>query len=374
MMLIDATPLQSEHRLRGVGAYLRQLILAIEALGEVRPEYLVSTIGLEHVEGILPKDRLSKRYRPHQPAQVYWLYNELFLRRALYQLKPKVFFAADFNGLVVNPFGWTVAVLYDLTAIKLQAGARMNPSLLLSELRWRVYYHKKLRRADRIVAISHSAKRDAVELLGIPESTIQVIHLGIDHHHFTPSMGKGRYAKHGPYFVNIGGRNDNKNQARLLEAFARVAKNDPNVQLFFAGPWHDSDLAWLRASRDRLGLGERVRHLGYVSEDDLPSLYGNALAFVFPSLEEGFGLPVLEAMASGTPVITSNRSSLPEVAGEAALLVDPLSVAALAEAMRVVLDQADQRQAYREKGVRWAANFTWQKTAQETLKALGEAA
>jgi glycosyltransferase involved in cell wall biosynthesis len=244
---------------------------------------------------------------------------------------------------------------------------------MLWDLRWRVYY-QKLKRSDRIIAISSSAKRDAMELLNIPEERIRVIYHGVDHAHFKPSTSCRPYAKYGPYFVNIGGRSDNKNQARILEAFAQLARDYPEVQLYFAGPWLDSDLAWLRTSCAKLGLGERVKHLGYVPYEDLPSLYGNALAFVFPSLEEGFGLPVLEAMASGAPVITSNRSSLPEVAGEAALLVDPHSASALAEAMRLLLDQPEERQVYREKGVSWAAHFTWQRTARETLKALEDVA
>ena len=113
-----------------------------------------------------------------------------------------------------------------------------------------------------------------------------------------------------------------------------------------------------------------MKHLGYVADQNLSSLYRNALAFVFPSLEEGFGLPVLEAMACGTPVITSNRSSLPEVAGEAALLVDPLSTHALASALSRLLASPDERARLRRLGLERAAQFTWRKTVQETLRHL----
>ncbi len=372
MILIDATALQSEHRLRGVGAYLRYLIAAIERLGEERPHYLVSTVGRSLVDGFLPPERTHAVFRPHKPAQVYWMYNELALRWGLARTRPSVYLAPDFNGLVRMPRTKTVAVLHDLTEAKLSAGRATgvsSPSLMLSDLRWRAYY-AKLRRAHAVIAISQSAKDDAVRLLGIAPETIHVVHHGVDHERFRPSVGKGAYAGRTPYFVHIGGRNENKNQGRLFEAFARIAPEHPEVQLYFAGPWSQADRDWLERARVRLGLGSRVRHLGYVPDDDLPSLYGNAVAFVFPSLEEGFGLPVLEAMACGAPVITSNRSSLPEVAGDAAILVDPLDVVGLSNVMCELLLRSSFRELLRERGAEHVKVFRWERTATDTLRAL----
>lgn len=365
MILIDATPLQSEHRLRGVGAYLRQLIVALEDVGELKPHYLVSTVGLKHAEFLPPEQRVPV-FRGHRPAQVYWLYNELAFGYALRKERPAVFFAPDFNGLVSNPYGKTVAVLHDLTALKLAAQRSLSPSQLLSDLRWRAYLGK-LKRADRILAVSENAKRDAVALLGIDSEKIGVVHHGLDHSRFKPSRGCGRFAAAGPYLVHLGGRNDNKNQTRILAAFARIAASHPALQLFFAGPWRGADHAWLEERTAHFGLQGRVRHLGYTPETDLPSLYGNAAAFVFPSLEEGFGLPVLEAMACGAPVITSDCSALPEVAGGAALLVDPYSVEALGAALTRLLENPAYQEILRAQGFRRAAHFTWQRTAQGTL-------
>ena len=368
MILFDATPLQSEHRLRGVGAYLSELIGAVERSEGEKPHYLVSTLGEEHIRS-LPRARLLRTPRGHKPAQVYWFYSELAFRPPLWRHRPEVFLATDFNGLVFNPYGKTVAVHYDLSAFKIAGDVPKTLSSRLSDLRWRAYAHK-LRRVDGIITISQSAKNDAVSLLGIPDEKIRVIHLGVNHTRFQPRTGVGRFAKSPPYIVNIGARNANKNQARLVAAFARVAAQSPELQLFFAGPWHPADHAWLEAEAERLGVRGRVRHLGYVPDDDLPSLYGNAVAFVFPSLEEGFGLPVLEAMACGGPVVTSSRSSLPEVAGEAALLVDPYSTNDISDAIARLLAEPDLRERLRRCGFARAAQFTWEKTAWETLSYL----
>jgi glycosyltransferase involved in cell wall biosynthesis len=376
-ILIDATPLQSEHRLRGVGAYLRNLIRTIEHEGEARPWYVASTVGRELVRDLLPPERTVFVPRPHAPAQVYWAYNELALRAALRRARPAAFLATDFNGLVRNPYGTTVAVLHDLTALKLlrasEAPRPTDLSTRLSDLRWRVY-ERKLRRADRIIAISHSAKRDAVALLGIPEERIAVVHLAVDHERFKPSRGVGPFAGSPPYLLHLGARNENKNQARIVEAFARIAPEHPKLELWFAGPWREGDLAWLAHENERWGLGGRAKHIGYVPDDDLPSLYGNAAVFVFPSLEEGFGLPVLEAMACGAPVITSDRSALVEVAADAALLVDPLQIAVLTEAMCNMLGRRNHRDELEVRGFAHAQRLTWSRTTRGTLATLGASA
>ncbi|AEB12398.1 glycosyltransferase family 4 protein [Marinithermus hydrothermalis] len=373
-LAIDVTPLQSEHRWRGVGVYVRELVSWIEREAPLKPVYLASTVARDALEGLVPPERTVYLYRPHRPAQVYWVYNEAFLRQGLRKTRPKVFFAPDFNGLVLNPHGKTVAALHDLSALKLarENGHRPFPPSLsegLSALRWRVYY-RKLARVDHIIARSETVKADAMQLLGIPPEKLSVVCQGLNRALFTPSTGKGPYATHPPYFVHLGGRNANKNQARILEAFARIALEFPEVHLYFAGPWNPSDLRWLEAERQRLGLADRVRHLGYVRDEEVSSLYGNAVALVFPSLEEGYGLPVLEAMASGGPVITSNRSSMPELAGEAAMLVDPLSVTEIARAMRALLVDPALRERYRQLGLRRAAAYSWQAFAEETLRVL----
>ena len=373
-VLIDATPLQSEHRHRGVGAYVRHFIDEGEAAGR-RPHYLLSTVGPQPA---LPVERTLRLYRRHAPAQLYWLHNEWALRRAFRRRRPRLFFAPDFNGLVRNPYGATVALLHDLAELKLrlEGGHRSGGDLrarlgeALSELRWRVYY-AKLRQADLLVTRSESVRRDAIELLGLPPERLVSVPQGLDHAAFPPSHGRGPYADHPPYFVHIGGFSHNKNQVRLVEAFARLA--DPRAHLYFAGGWGEAQLAWLAAEAERHGLGERLRHLGFVPDEDLAGLYGNAVGVVFPSLEEGYGLPVLEGMAAGGPVVTSNRSSMPEVAGDAALLVDPLDAGAIADAMRRLLDDAALRCDLRRRGYAHAAGYSWRALTEQTWALLDTA-
>jgi glycosyltransferase involved in cell wall biosynthesis len=360
VILIDASPLQSEHRLRGVGAYVRALIDNLERESmpdDRRPHYFAARRPA--LPG-LPAARTHRVPRNHMPAQAYWLTNEIVLRGALRRVRPDVFYATDFNGLVLNPAGRTAATLYDLTPLESGLG---DP---VSAARWKVYY-RRLHRCDLVLAISEYSRAEAVRLLGLDPQRVLAVPLGIDAARFVPSRGRGSYANRAPYFLHIGGANPNKNQATLLEAFARAHEHLPGHELLLAGPWSGAELAWLESEKARLGVAA-IHHVGYVEEDALPSLYGNAAAFVFPSLAEGFGFPVLEAMASGAPVITSNCSSLPEVAGDAAVLVDPRSADALAEAMVAAAERPDAGRVAR--GIEQAGRFTWAETARRTWELL----
>ena len=360
MILIDASPLQSEHRLRGVGAYVRELIDNLEREpmdDDRRPHYFATR---RPAVPLLPPRRTHRVPRNHMPAQGYWLTNEVVLRGALRRIRPDVFYATDFNGLQLNPHGRTVAALYDLTPMHEGLG---DP---LSAARWKTYY-RRLRRCDLLLAISEHTRADAIRALDLDPASIVAIPLGIDTERFVPSRGIGAFADRPPYFLHVGGRNHNKNQVTLLEAFARVRDALPDVELLLGGPWRPPDLAWLESERARLRL-TAVRHIGYVEAESLPSLYGNAQAFVFPSLSEGFGFPVLEAMASGAPVITSNCSSLPEVAGDAAVLVDPRDANALAAAMIGVAEKPDLASV--QRGIAQARRFTWAETARRTWEQL----
>jgi glycosyltransferase involved in cell wall biosynthesis len=174
------------------------------------------------------------------------------------------------------------------------------------------------------------------------------------------------------YVLYLGSNKPHKNLVRLVEAWAGAGRRAPDYTLVIAGHW-DARYPEVRERAAALGLGDRVYFAGPVAEVDLPALYSGADCFAFPSLYEGFGLPVQEAMACGCPVVCSDTSSLPEVAGDAARLVDPLNVDALAGALDEVLTDADLRADMRRRSLAQAARFTWEETARGTLAAYCDA-
>jgi glycosyltransferase involved in cell wall biosynthesis len=239
--------------------------------------------------------------------------------------------------------------------------------------RLQVAYHRRLfplvlKRADAVVTISASSKKDIVSACGIAEDKVHVIHLGVEPRFVPDAPEESEFARQLPerYILNIGTLEARKNLPRLLEAYAIARKRGLDRKLLIGGAtgWRLSNLA---AIVDKFGLEEDVNFLGYVKDEELPILYGRADFFVYPSLYEGFGLPILEAMACGTPVITSDCSSMPEVAGEAALLVDPLDVEALAEKMLELVSDKELAASLRARGIERAGRFTWEKTARQTV-------
>lgn len=238
---------------------------------------------------------------------------------------------------------------------------------------WR--YHWMLptgaRRADAVLTDSDHSRGDLLHYLGLRPDFVQVTGCGIDPR-FAPVDDQAmqqavidRYKLPTPYLLYVGSINARKNIARLLEAYARVRERHPQLNLVIGGKRQWQTRA-IDETLERLRLTDHIHFTGYVSDTDLPALYSAATAFVFPSLYEGFGLPPLEAMACGTPVITSNVSSLPEVVGNAALLVDPYDVQALTRAIeRIVQDEA-LRADLRQRGLGRAQQFSWAEVARKT--------
>lgn len=241
--------------------------------------------------------------------------------------------------------------------------------------RWLLPY--AARRADAIITVSQSSRRDLVAALGVPQKHIRITTEGVNARFRPVEDGPARralLARYGitrPYVLYVGGINARKNISRLFEAFARVldicaASGNHAPQLVIAGKrqWRTEEI---EATFHRLRLTDHVHFTGYAGDDDLPGLYSAAELLAFPSLNEGFGLPPLEAMACGTPVVTSNVSSIPEVVGDAALAVDPYDVEGLAAAMMQVLTDSALRGELRRRGLLHAAQFTWARAARETL-------
>jgi glycosyltransferase involved in cell wall biosynthesis len=247
-------------------------------------------------------------------------------------------------------------------------------------LRWSTRYNA--RTADRILADSEATRNDLIHYYRVPEDKIAVVYPGRDET-LVPVTDprrleevRARYTLSESYFLYVGTLHPRKNLVRLVQAFARLPDamqaRLPDLQLVLAGQkgWLCEEIF---AEVRRLDVENRVLLTGYVPDEDLPALLSGALAFVFPSLYEGFGLPVLEAMACGTPVICANTSSLPEVAGDAALLVDPLDTSDIAAALARVVIDGNVRHALAGAGFRRVQQFSWRRCAQETLRVLEDA-
>ena len=227
------------------------------------------------------------------------------------------------------------------------------------------------RRATHIIAVSEATRQDLIAAYGVPPEKITVVLEAADPQ-FKPQLPervmhvRGVYGLPEIYLLYVGTIEPRKNLTRLLHAWEPLylAKKAPPLAIAGKRGWLAEDFyAALEASPAREG----VLFTGFVADDDLPALYSGATAFVFPSLYEGFGLPPLEAMACGAPVLCGNTSSLPEVVGDAALTVDPTSVEAIREGLRCLSHDVLLRAELREKGLRRAAAFSWERAAQETL-------
>ena len=227
--------------------------------------------------------------------------------------------------------------------------------------------YKGIKKATHIIAVSHTTKRDLIQHLDIPEETISVVYEGIDHNVFRPAE---RRLVDYPYLLYVGTEQPRKNLDGLLGAFSKLKSQGGFKDLKLVkvgGPGvPEFRKATLRAV-ERLGLSEDVVFTGYVAEEELPAYYSGAECFILPSFYEGFGFPPLEAMACGCPAIVSNVASLPEVVGDAALLVDPNDTDNLVGALRLILTDGGLRQQLVSRGLERASQFTWEKAARETL-------
>jgi glycosyltransferase involved in cell wall biosynthesis len=232
----------------------------------------------------------------------------------------------------------------------------------------RHYVPRVLQQAEHIICNSTATAQDITQFFQIPASKITPIPLAHNAQHFRPTADPFEIpTRSRPYFFYVGRPDPYKNLHRVIWALTALPSD---YQLLIAGTGDRRYTPLLQAQIAELGLGDRVQFLDYVTYDELPQLYGQAIALVFPSLWEGFGFPVLEAMACGTPVITSNLSSLPEVAGDAALLVNPYDENAIAEAMQQIALDDEGRSQLRTAGLARASQFSWEKTGRATAEVL----
>ncbi|PSR17065.1 mannosyltransferase [filamentous cyanobacterium CCP3] len=268
------------------------------------------------------------------------------------ELKAKLFFSPVPEAPLWSSCR-TVVTVHDL--IPLHFPQPRSPLTLYS----RYYLPQVIRQAEHVICDSESTLRDIYRFFGPPPGATTVIPLAYDNGHYR-FLDLPRQ----PYFLYVGSHYTYKNLGRLIQAFAQTKL--PDFKLLIAGVPDPRYTPFLQAQVREMKLDNCVQFLSYVPYSELPRLINQAIALVFPSLWEGFGLPVLEAMACGTPVITSRVSSLPEVAGDAALLIDPYSIDELAEAMVSVASDNSLWARLQGAGLTRAKAFSWEKTGRQT--------
>ncbi|MCC6460272.1 MAG: glycosyltransferase family 4 protein [Saprospiraceae bacterium] len=312
-------------------------------------------------------------FPPARHPLLWYLWFEWAVPRALRQHRAAVFFSPD-SYLSLRTRIPTVMTVHDLVPLQ-------HPEQVpwWSRDYYRYFFPRFIRRATRLIAISAYTRDTMLAYTGVAPERIQVVHNG-SRDGFVPlpeaekATVRTQFSKGQPYFFYTGAIHPRKNIPRLIRAFDRFkARSQAPIQLLLAGRF-----AWqtgaVKAGFEQAEHRSDIHFLGYVPEPDLKRLMASALALVYVSLSEGFGLPVLEAMQAETPVICSRTTALPEVAGEAALLVDPLSEPEISEAMRQIWDNADLRAALVAKGRLQRQAFDWAAAAQaiyQTIRAAG---
>ena len=300
--------------------------------------------------GLTPEQGLQGHLR-----RLVW--TQLQLPRIYKQLRSRLLFS-PIPEAPLNTRSRYVVTVHDL--IPLRFPKRRSPLTPY----FRYYIPQVLTQAQHVICDSVATAKDITNFFDIPADKITPILLAHDAKDFyfldLPTSN---------YFLYVGRHDPYKNLQRLIDAFAALPSNR-DYELWIAGPPDRRYTPILQAQAEQLGLSQQVKFLDYVPYEQLPTIINQAIALVFPTLWEGFGLPVLEAMACGTPVITSNLSSLPEAAGDAALLVNPYNTGEITEAMQAVATDSALRSRLRTLGLDHASQFSWAKTGQATVEVL----
>jgi glycosyltransferase involved in cell wall biosynthesis len=378
---LDGRPIQPKYRrhsVRGVGSYVRNLFYYLSRI-DSQNQYFVLVKKEELADGCCQFPNMSTI--KHNVPSLLSLNKEtidtqIYLPFTLKKNKMDVihfFTQSDAPFFHFQPkLVLTVLDIIPLVLPDLYKPYR-NPIY-----RWYNFVLREIiKKADAIITISENSKNDIVSVLDIPSEKIKVTYLAVDRSFekaFDPSRLTAIKAKYGitnDYVFYLGGIDPRKNVLRLLQAFKKLSylSDLQTYDLVMAGDIkNEPEYPELLSQMKKLNLKNHVKLIGYVPLEDLPFLYNAASLFVFPSLYEGFGLPLLEAMACGTPVVASNRSSIPEVVGDGGLLVDPENVDEMAEQMVAILRNEDLGLGLIEKGYHQVRRFSWERTASETLQ------
>ena len=353
----------------GIGTYIRNLLRQLARIDSETDYVLLSPQADLHVAA-----QLGPNFRAVlEPSPNYSLREQIHVPWVLRRERPDVFHAPHY--VLPAAVGCrSVVTIHDCIHL-------MFPQYLPNKAAYayaRASMWAAVKRSNCILTVSEASKRDILHFFNVAPEKIVVVYNAIDEHFWlTPpeeevSRVRERYQLDHQFILYVGNIKPHKNLGRLIEAFAGLRRTGfEDLKLLIIGD-EISKLPSLRRAVHGHKLHKHVRFLGYLSEGPLRALYRLASLFVFPSLYEGFGLPPLEAMASGTPVVTSNQSSLPEVTGDAAVLVDPYDVASIEDGMRRVLTDPALAADLRRRGPERAREFSWVRSVEKTRAVYGQ--
>lgn len=366
-VLVDGTPLDTEHRFRGIGSYVRGLLTGFEEIGCDFPTLRQVRRNALPGKAVGTPPNSATVVRPVRPQlRLDWLWNELWLRKEVGSVSASLYHATDPAGIPISRRFKTIATVYDLIPLAFSEHLRgLSPDRRLG---YRAGL-RRLRQADHLISISEFTRQDVSSRLGIDPERITTVPLAVDFGAFMKPEEKmaisaqERHQLPEKYILYVGSLETHKRVPLAIEAAAQSG-----VPLVIVGRHSTGQQQQLAEVVERLHAGPYVYYLGYISGEDLTVLYRDARAFVFPSVYEGFGLPVLEAMAARCPVVTTSAASLPEVAGDAALVVPPEDLHPLAQAICSIAEDDGLRGKLIEAGFSRARRFTWEETARSTVK------
>ncbi len=363
---IDYTPAYQQGA--GIGRYVRELINALAQLDH-HTDYRLFVAGAKQADLGEPFGA-NFTWKPTSISSKWlarlWHRAQLPLPINTFVGKVDLYHATDFVLPPLSKGIKSVLTVHDLSFVRVPESASPKLKQYLDDI-----VPRSIQRADHILADSQATKDDMIDLYNTPADKISVLLSGVDarfqssHQPLATLASKYNFPLK-PYVLCVGTVQPRKNYERVITACRSLLDAGLDFNLLIAG-----GKGWLDApiydTINALNMGEKVHFLGFVDDDDLPSLYTHARCLAFPSLYEGFGLPILESMACGTPVLTSNISSLPEVAGDVAITLDPYDVNAISQGLKRLILNSPERDQRIVNGLNHVKQFTWRRSAEQLL-------
>lgn len=363
---IDLRPTQTEAKYSGTGVYAYQLVQAIESLSHNLDLYYLTLQNYTFPYLRIPNERLIKVWRPHKPERWHAIFDWITLGPQLVRHHIKLFHMLTPGLISFASQLATVVTVHDFIPLNMpQDSASSLDVKLLYQFRL-----KQIRGATHCISVSAATSKELVELQKIPTEKISVVyHAANQNFALCPDLLSKQYRQRLPeqYILYLGGYTYRKNVPMLLHAYKNLKQAFPELHLVLAGKVPEPKRQELIQLSRLLEIESSLVWTGVIPVEQLPSLYAGAHLFVYPSLYEGFGLPVIEAMSCGTPVVSSTAGSLAEIAGDAALLVDPTNLTEITNAIKALLTDTQLRNHFAQKGKERARLFSWEKCARETL-------